>query len=35
MARAIENLFVRLMAPYAAEIGRLPPAAFRNLLNRF
>ncbi len=33
MARALENLIDRLMAPFAAELARLPPSAFRQLLN--
>jgi hypothetical protein len=33
MARAIESLIDRLMAPFAEELARLPASAFRQLLN--
>ena len=33
MARAIENLIDRLMAPFAEQLARLPASAFRQLLN--
>ncbi len=32
MVRAIENLLDRLMAPFAAELARMPASAFRQLL---
>jgi hypothetical protein len=32
MARAIERLFDRLMAPFAEELARMPASAFRLLL---
>ena len=31
-ARAILSLLVRLMAPFAVVVGRLPASAFRQLL---
>ena len=33
MLRALERLIDSLMAPLAAELARMPPAAFRQLLS--
>ena len=35
MARALESFIDRLMAPFAAELARMPASAFRQLLNGF
>jgi hypothetical protein len=35
VARVLENLIDRLMAPFAEELARMPASAFRQLLAGF